>query len=274
MMRRFAIRLTTAACFFSAVAVFAGARPQARTGGPSFEAATLEPWDRFEFLTSAAGRSVHREWKSPDVPGVCLECADSSMVHMVVGGPSWMTTDMYRVEAKASVRWLAVLSAAAQDRGDVSLNPCGSVQVARSSEISRGEATYHLVRARPDGRLGAHLRPITSKCAAWLVANAPQVVTPPGDATCGRSSLMGGAVGAPGGNGPLTMDGLAEDAVEDVFGSNRRGPHGSERHVGGGICDGDERPTRRMVLTCPSSLRSRSNSGSSWSRRETWSMYL
>jgi uncharacterized protein (TIGR03435 family) len=187
-----------------------GLRAQSQTAGsPAFEVASVKPnksGDGFTTLRFAAGGRI-------TVTNISLrellKLAYDIKDFQLAGGPSWITSDRFDVEAKAESEappqqlWPMVRTLAA-DRFKLVVHT-----------ETRELPIYALIMARKDGRLGPQLRQSEVDCAALRAARDRASAAPPGlppplqqgmRPVCGSNGSPGRRAG-----GAVTMEELASN---------------------------------------------------------------
>jgi len=194
------MRLATIASLLAGI-IFMGVEMFGQAPGLAFEVASVKP------NTSGSGSS-----RTSSLPGGGIVAVNNSVRQLIVtaykiknrqltGGPDWINTDRFDVEARApenapSDQVSTMLKALLADR----------FQLVVHTE-TKEQPIYALVLARPDGKLGPQLKSSTLDCStpasgrgaagggAGAGAGAPPPSPPAGQIRCGMNSTTNNSGG-------------------------------------------------------------------------------
>lgn len=141
----------------------------------------------------------------------------------ISGGPKWLDTDFFDIEAKAAADSPANRPRPAPETMYLMLRTLLADRFKLTVHTEKKESPiFALVVAKRDGSLGPQLQPTAAACAAWIAAGRQNAPPPlPGDLPCGRMTMSTSGVAA----SAMTMAQLAtalsprvERLVEDRTG--------------------------------------------------------
>jgi uncharacterized protein (TIGR03435 family) len=143
---------------------------------PTFDVASIKPSPPDARGVAPGSPGPGGRWSASNVPLLMImqrAFEQYSRPGLIVGGPAWIRTDKYEINAKAEgepprAQVLLMVQQLLVDRFKL-----------RTHMERRPVDTYALVKARADGRLGPGLRPNPVDCKAVLAANGGRIVSPP-----------------------------------------------------------------------------------------------
>jgi uncharacterized protein (TIGR03435 family) len=152
-----------AACLLSSFPIWAQESTQETQDRPAFEVASVKrspPVEDGTLPTPGTAQASGR-WFARKVPlRLLLQSVHGLRRGQVVGGPSWVDSELFDIEARAPAG-----TPAKQLRLMVEALLTNRFRL-RTRTDEQQTSTYALVLARPDGRLGAGLRPTAADCSA------------------------------------------------------------------------------------------------------------
>jgi uncharacterized protein (TIGR03435 family) len=194
-MRRVFVTFTVCAL----VALAVQTRAQSNGKPPTFEVASIKPNTSLAMSGGSdvsPGRFVGKDVTAKRVIGVAFQ---PLLANQIVGGPDWINTDRFDIEAKASAG-----VSSAQVRLMMQSLLADRFKLVTHRE-RRELPVYQLVMARADGRLGEKLRSSHSDCVTLdtrSLTPVGQPTMPQCDFTFADTALRGTGV---------TMEGLARE---------------------------------------------------------------